>query len=58
MNSILSVRDLEQLLNLSRSTIWRMRHQGILPAPLYVSTNRIGWLSTEIEEWLKARSRA
>ncbi len=39
----------------SRSTIWRWVRAGIFPRPLRVGPNSIGWLESEIEDWLEAR---
>jgi prophage regulatory protein len=53
------VVDLPQLLQLvpvlSRSTIEEERRQGRFPAPRKLSGKRVGWLVSEIEEWLASR---
>jgi prophage regulatory protein len=40
---------------LHRTTLYRMARSGTFPAPRQLSPGRIGWLSTEVEAWLRAR---
>ena len=54
---ILRVADLVALLNLSRTTIWRMRRTGLLPQLIRLSANAIGWPAHVIDEWLAQRPR-
>jgi prophage regulatory protein len=53
------VVDLEQLLQLvpvlSKSTIEEERRQGRFPQPRKLSERRVGWLMSDIEEWLASR---
>lgn len=53
------VVDLAQLLELvpvlSKSTIEEERRQGRFPQPRQLSGRRVGWLVSEIEEWLASR---
>ncbi len=42
---------------LSRSTIWRLERGGEFPARVQLSTNSIGWIDSEVYEWLKQRKR-
>lgn len=53
------VVDMEQLLELlpalSKSTIEEERRQGRFPQPRQLSGRRVGWLVSEIEEWLASR---
>ena len=55
---ILRVADLVALLNLSRTTIWRLRRAGLFPEPIRLSANAVGWLAHVIDEWLAARPQA
>lgn len=55
---ILRVTDLMALLGLSRTTIWRMRQAGLLPRPIRLSANAIGWPDDVIAEWLAKRPKA
>lgn len=55
---ILRVADLVALLNLSRTTIWRMRRAGLFPQPIRLSANAIGWPAHVIDEWIAQRPQA
>jgi len=39
----------------SRVHIGRLVKVGKFPAPIKVGQNRIGWVESEIDEWLKAK---
>jgi prophage regulatory protein len=43
---------------LSRSTLWRLEKKGAFPKRHRISTNAVGWLEHEIEEWIQTRTRA
>lgn len=43
---------------LSRSTIWRMEANGSFPKRYQLSTNSVGWKSSEISLWLESRAAA
>ena len=55
---ILRVADLEAQLNLSRTTIWRLRRAGVFPQPIRLSANAVGWPADVIDEWLSERPKA
>ena len=55
---ILRVADLQALLNLSRTTIWRLRQAGEFPQPIRLSANAVGWPAHDIYEWLAKRPKA
>jgi prophage regulatory protein len=38
---------------LSRSTIYLRISQGTFPNPVRLGARAVGWLSTEIDEWLR-----
>jgi prophage regulatory protein len=42
---------------LSRSTIWRLERRGEFPNHRRLSTNAVGWLEQEINEWMLARAK-
>ena len=53
---ILSLKDLrERGILYSRVHIGRLVKAGKVPAPIKVGQNRIGWVESEIDEWLKAK---
>jgi prophage regulatory protein len=43
---------------LSRSTIWRLERQGEFPRHRRISSNAVGWLEQEVNEWVLARLKA
>lgn len=40
---------------LSRSTIWRLERRGAFPKHKRLSTNAVGWLEQEIDQWVRSR---
>lgn len=50
--------ELLNMVGLSDPTIWRMERDGIFPKRLRLGGNSCGWLSTEIDAWLKSISEA
>jgi prophage regulatory protein len=43
---------------LSRSTIWRLERRGAFPRHRRISTNAVGWLEHEVDEWVESRLKA
>ena len=50
------MREMIARTSLSRSTIWRMARAGHLPAPVRITSARIGWRESQIAAWLDART--
>ena len=48
-----SVRDRT---GLSRSTIWRLERRGEFPKHRRISANAVGWLETEINDWMLTKT--
>jgi prophage regulatory protein len=44
--------------DLSKSTVWEMVRDEDFPAPVQLSANRIGWLESEVDEWIAALVRS
>ena len=40
---------------LSRTTVWRLERSGGFPARRRLSPNTVGWLESEVEEWIASR---
>lgn len=55
---VLRVNDLTKRLGISQTTIWRLRQEGSFPPPRRLSANAVGWIESEVEEWLEARPAA
>ena len=56
--SILSPKQLVEIIGLSSATLWRMRQRGELPEPIKLSPGRVGWRASDIEAWLASRAEA
>jgi prophage regulatory protein len=53
----LSGKEVEAKTSLSRVTIWRMEQRGEFPQRVQISLNRVGWIESEVDEWMQARPR-
>ncbi len=48
----------EEKTGLSRSTIYLKIKKGEFPKPIPLGPRSVGWLSSEIDEWISARTNA
>ena len=55
---ILRTRAVIDKVGLSRSTLHRLRRAGEFPQAIQLSPNAVGWLATDINEWLTNRPAA
>jgi prophage regulatory protein len=55
---LLSWVEVQKIVPLSRSTVWRRIRDGRFPVPLQISPGRVAWLEQEILAWLAAQNRA
>ena len=53
---ILRKDDLVRTLGVSRSWLDRAAKEGRFPKPVQLSARSVGWLSSEVDAWLKARA--
>ncbi len=44
-----------ELTKLSKSTRWRLEKKGLFPKKRQLSQNCVGWLKSEIDDWLISR---
>ena len=49
-------RECREITSLSRVTRWRMERAGTFPRRRQISPNRVGWLESEIRDWVEARA--
>lgn len=42
---------------LARSTIYQMLGRGLFPRPINLGERAVGWIASEVDEWLLARMR-
>lgn len=45
----------DQITGLSRSTRWRLERRGQFPRRKKISPGAVGWLASELAQWLKTR---
>lgn len=50
--------ELARSLGVSRSWLERAARNGRFPKPIQLSAKSVGWLSTEVDAWLKDRAAA
>jgi prophage regulatory protein len=56
--TILRRKQVEVRTGLSRSTIYAMMRDGSFPAPVALGAKAVGWLQSEVEQWIAERIRA
>ena len=49
---ILNIKKVCDKTGLSRATIYRMVERREFPPPIQISRRRIGWLESEVDEWI------
>lgn len=52
---IIRPKELTEMLGLSIQTIYRMYNEGQLPPKIKISSRAVGWLRSDIEDWLLQR---
>jgi prophage regulatory protein len=52
---VIRPKELCRLIGLSRQTLWRLSKSGEFPAPRQLSVRSVGWLRSEVDEWLRGR---
>lgn len=57
MGTLLSRRDLEAKLSLSRSAVARLVSAPRFPAPITIGSRNVRWFESEVDEWLQRQPR-
>jgi prophage regulatory protein len=57
MYKVIRQRETIQLTGLSRTTIWRLERAGLFPQRRRIGRQAVGWLASDIDEWLATRPR-
>ena len=57
MPKVMNMVDAQEYTSLSRSTINRHRKVGDFPKAVKITNNRIGFVVSEVDEWLGSRPR-
>lgn len=50
--------EVEARIGLSRSTIYSMMDKGEFPRPIKLGRKAVGWLESDINDWLESRKQA
>jgi prophage regulatory protein len=54
-HTILRLPAVQAVIGLSRSTIYLRITEGTFPRPVSLGARAVGWLQSDIEEWLRQR---
>ena len=55
MERILRRETVSELVGVGRSTLYEMMRQGRFPRPVHINSRAVGWVASEIEDWIEAR---
>lgn len=55
---LLSCEEVSAAVNYSKVHIYRLMDRGEFPKRVQIGRNRVGWLESEVAEWLNARIEA
>lgn len=55
---IILEKERKQMTGISRTTAWRMEQKGQFPKRRKVSDGLVGWLESELDEWIATRQAA
>ncbi len=53
-HQLLDVKEVNQLLNIGRATLYRLMDAGHTPLPVKVGTRAVRWCEDEIMDWIQA----
>lgn len=53
----LTIAEVLALIGVSYTTLWRWQAQGRFPHRRRLGPNRVGFLRSEVEEWIRSRPR-
>jgi len=55
--NVLRASETMKLVGLSRTTLWRMERRGDFPKRLRLGPSTVGWLESEVQDWIASRPR-
>ena len=58
VDSFLREREVHRRTGLSRTTRWRLERDGKFPRRRLISPGAVGWLESEISDWIASRKVA
>ena len=54
---LLRLPEVSRLIGLGRSSIYRLVHRRMFPAPKKLGTRSVAWLQSDVESWIDARDK-
>ena len=54
---IVRFKELRKIIPLSRTSIYRKVKDGVFPKPIKLGTLAIGWLESDINEWIENKQK-
>lgn len=54
-SAFLRCNQVVEITGLSKATLWRLERDGKFPKKRQLSANAVGWIASEIEEWITSR---
>lgn len=55
--TILKFEQVQAMVGVSRSTLWRWERNGGFPSRIRLGPASVGWDAAEVEAWLRSRPR-
>ena len=55
MSNILRIKNVTELTNLSKGTIYRLANNNHFPKPIKLGLRSSGWVAKEVNDWLNNR---
>lgn len=55
MKKLVRLPEVKEITGLSRSSIYLKISQGLFPKPILLGQRSVGWIETEISEWVNER---
>lgn len=55
LDRFLSAHEVQRIVGVSRSSLWRLQRSGLFPKRRRLSPNRVGWSELEVLRWMTTR---
>lgn len=57
-STVITMKQVQKLTGLGRSTIWRLVSDRRFPAKVKLSSGRVGWIESEVLQWIVSHKSA
>lgn len=54
---LIRLREVMRMTGLARSTIYKIMKEGVFPPSVPLGIRAVGWVESEIQDWIDARLR-